>query len=133
MNIKQSLCLSCLYWCVFPHIPMLWRHDKVARIRKSHATLHHSFISDVYEPQQITWHRAQNVVSLRVLYKFVNLNSTLVICFRFVFIEMLDKLITCTVCWFKTYIILRKIVYWYTVRLVLCDLTRECWKGSFIY
>ena len=40
---------------------------------------------------KITWHHAQNVVSLRVLYKF---NSTFVICLKFVFIEKLDKLIT---------------------------------------
>jgi len=36
------------------------------------------------------------------LYKFVNLISTLVICLKFVFIEMLDKLITYIVCWYKT-------------------------------
>ena len=46
------------------------------------------------ERQQITWCHAQNEVSLRVLYKFVNLISTLVICLKFVFIEMLDKHIT---------------------------------------
>jgi hypothetical protein len=38
----------------------------------------------------------------RVLYKFVDLISTLVICLKFVFIEMLDKLITYIVCWCKT-------------------------------
>ena len=53
-----------------------------------------SNVTLVNERQQITWHHAQNVVSLRVLYKFVNFNSTLVICLKFVFIEMLDKLIT---------------------------------------
>jgi hypothetical protein len=32
----------------------------------------------------------------------VNIISTLVICLKFVFIEMLDKLITYIVCWYKT-------------------------------
>ena len=50
---------------------------------------------------KITWHYAQNVVSTRVWYKFINLISTLVICLKFVFIEMLDKLITCIVCWYN--------------------------------
>jgi hypothetical protein len=49
-----------------------------------------------------TWRHAQNVVSLRVLYKFNNLISTLVICLKFAFIEMLDKLITYIVCLYKT-------------------------------
>ena len=48
----------------------------------------------VGERQQITWCLAQNVVYLRVVSKFVNFNSTLVICLKFVFIEMLDKLFT---------------------------------------
>jgi len=51
-------------------------------------------VSFVNERQQITWSHAQNAVSLRVLYKFVNSNSTLVICLRFDFIEMFNKLIT---------------------------------------
>jgi hypothetical protein len=34
---------------------------------------------------EITWHHIQNVVLLRVLYKFVHFNSTLVICLKFVF------------------------------------------------
>ena len=34
----------------------------------------------VKERQQIKWHHAQNVVTLRVLLKFVNFNWTLVIC-----------------------------------------------------
>ena len=46
------------------------------------------------ERQQITWCHAQNEVSLRVLYKFLIFNSTLFICLKFVFIEMLDKHIT---------------------------------------
>jgi hypothetical protein len=41
-----------------------------------------------------TWRHAQNVVSLRVLHNFFNLISILVIYLKFVFIEMLDKLIT---------------------------------------
>jgi hypothetical protein len=45
-----------------------------------------------------------NVVSLRVWYKFVNFNSTFVICLKLVFIEMLNKLITYIVCWYKTFI-----------------------------
>jgi len=48
----------------------------------------------VNERQQITRRHVQNVAPLRVLYKFVNFNLTLVICLKFVFIEMLDKLIT---------------------------------------
>ena len=55
----------------------------------------------VNEQQQITWCHTQNVVSLRVLYKFVNFNSNLVICLKFVFIEMLDKLMTYIVWWYK--------------------------------
>jgi hypothetical protein len=49
-----------------------------------------------------TWRHAQNVVSLRVLYIFFNLISILVIYLKFVFIEMLDKLITYIVCLYKT-------------------------------
>ena len=47
-------------------------------------------VSFVNERQQITWSHAQNVVplSLRVLNKFVNSNSTLAICLSFDFIEM---------------------------------------------
>jgi hypothetical protein len=55
-----------------------------------------------WNERQQTWRHAQNVVFLRVLYKFVNLISTLVICLKFVFIEMLDKLITYIVCLYKT-------------------------------
>jgi hypothetical protein len=47
-NIKQSLCLRCLHWCVLPRIPMIWHHDKVVRQRKSHATSHHLFITTVW-------------------------------------------------------------------------------------
>jgi hypothetical protein len=57
---------------------------------------------DFGEWQKLTWRHAQDLVSLRVMYKFVNLNSTLVICLRFVFSEMLDKLITYIVCLYKT-------------------------------
>ena len=53
------------------------------------------------ELQQITWRHAQNVVSPWVLCKFVNLISTLVICLKFDFIEMLDKLNTYIVCWYN--------------------------------
>jgi hypothetical protein len=58
----------------------------------------------VKERQQITWRHAQNVVSLRVLSKFINFNSTFATCLKFVLIkfEMLDKLITFIVCWYKT-------------------------------
>ena len=62
----------------------------------------HSNSTLVNERQQITWHHAQNVVSLRVLYKFVNFNSNPVLCLKCVFIEMLDKLITYIACWYKT-------------------------------
>ena len=50
MNSKQSLCLRCLYWCVFflSRIPMIWRHDKVVRHRRFRATSHHSFITTVW-------------------------------------------------------------------------------------
>ena len=61
-------------------------------------------VSFMNERHRIMWHRAQNVVSLRVWYKFVNFNSTLVICLKLFFIEMLNKLITCIVCWYKTFI-----------------------------
>jgi hypothetical protein len=39
---------------------------------------------------ELTWRHAQHVISLRVLYKFSNFNSTLVICLKCVLIEMLD-------------------------------------------
>ena len=48
LNIKQSLCLRCLLWCVFPRIPMIWCHDKVVLQRKSRMTSHHSFITKVW-------------------------------------------------------------------------------------
>ena len=40
----------------------------------------------VNERQQITQHHIQNIVLLKVLYKFVNFNLTLVICLKFVFL-----------------------------------------------
>ena len=40
------------------------------------------------------WRHIHNVVSLGVLYKFVNFNSTIVICLKLGFVEMLEKLIT---------------------------------------
>ena len=69
----------------------------------------------VNEWQQITCRHVQNVVSLRELYKCVNFNSTLVICLKFVFIEMLDRFITCILCWYKTYNCIRS--------CLLCELT----------
>jgi hypothetical protein len=61
-----------------------------------------AFCVNKNEMQQITWRHAQNVISSRVLYTFVNLISNLVICLKVVFIELLDKLITYIVCWYKT-------------------------------
>jgi hypothetical protein len=34
----------CLYWCVFPRIPIIWHHDKVVWHRISLAKSCHSFI-----------------------------------------------------------------------------------------
>ena len=48
MNIRQSLCFRCWHWNVFPHIPKLWRNDKVVRQRRTHATSRHSFINTVW-------------------------------------------------------------------------------------
>ena len=56
----------------------------------------------VSERQKVTWRHAHNVVSLRILYIFVNFNSTLVIWLKFAFIEMLDKLTTYIVFWYTT-------------------------------
>ena len=40
---------SCsLHWRVLPHIPMIWRHDKIVRQRRSRATSRHSFITTVW-------------------------------------------------------------------------------------
>ena len=69
---------------------------------------------------KLMWRHAQNIVSLRVLYKF---NSTNVICLKFVFIEMLDKLNTYTVCWYKTFYQVMSVVW--TNRITthhFCDL-----------
>ena len=44
----SSLCLRCLHWCVFPCIPMIRRHDKVVRQRRSRATFRNSFITTVW-------------------------------------------------------------------------------------
>jgi hypothetical protein len=59
MNIKVAL-LCCLYWCVFPCIPIIWRHDKVVWHRISLATSCHSFIITV-------WWYNQRLVSDRLL------------------------------------------------------------------
>jgi hypothetical protein len=48
VNIKQSLCLRCLHWCVFHRILMIWRHDKVVRQRRSRVMLPHSLITTVW-------------------------------------------------------------------------------------
>jgi hypothetical protein len=64
------------------------------------ATILNATLALVKERKKITWRHAQNVVSLWE--HCTNFNSTLVICLKFVFIEMLDKLITCKVCWYKT-------------------------------
>ena len=53
-------------------------------------------------PELLTWRHVQNIVPFRVLYKFVNLISTLVICLKLVFIEMLNKLITYIICWYTS-------------------------------
>ena len=45
MIIKQSLCLCRLHWYVLHCSPMIWRHDKVVRQKRSGATSHHSFIT----------------------------------------------------------------------------------------
>ena len=47
LNIKQSLCLRCLLWCVFPCIPMIWCHDKVVGQRRSRATSCHYQTPDI--------------------------------------------------------------------------------------
>jgi hypothetical protein len=44
-EVKQSLWMRYLHWCVFPCIPMIWRHDKVVRQRRSGATSRHSCIA----------------------------------------------------------------------------------------
>jgi hypothetical protein len=76
-----------------------WRH--INGMRGKHVN-----VSNVSTAKE--WTATNNVTSCtkcslpRVLYKFINLISTLVICLKFVFIEMLDKLITYIVCWYKT-------------------------------
>jgi hypothetical protein len=49
----------------------------------------------VNERQKIMWRQTQNAVSIGVLYKVVTY-------LKFIFIEMLEKLITYIVCWYKT-------------------------------
>jgi hypothetical protein len=47
-NIKKSLFLRCLHWCVFSRIPMIWRHDKVVVQRTSRATSRRYFITTMW-------------------------------------------------------------------------------------
>jgi hypothetical protein len=75
--------------CTIVHVQWHWKWSN-------------SNVTFVNERQQITWRHAHNVVSLRVLYKFVNFISTIVICLKSGSIKMLDKLITFIVCWYKT-------------------------------
>ena len=42
------LCKRCSHWHVLPCIPMIWRHEKIVRQRRSCATSHHSFITTVW-------------------------------------------------------------------------------------
>ena len=81
-------------------------------------------VSFMNERHRIMWYCAQNVVSLRVWYTFVNFNSTLVICLKFVFIEMLNKLITYIVCWYKTFIRSR-LIRELTASLLVAIMTRS--------
>jgi hypothetical protein len=78
-----------------------------------------------YNERQQTWRHAQNVVSFRVLYQLVNLNSTLVICLIFVFIEMLDKVITYTVCLYNTLYQFLLVVW--TNRITTCGYRVSWW------
>jgi hypothetical protein len=75
--------------CMIVHVQWHWKWSN-------------SNVTFVNERQQITWRHAHNVVFLRVLYKFANFISTIVICLKSASIKMLDKLITFIVCWYKT-------------------------------
>ena len=120
---KYSICLTLihLYYVSRIHCHIIISKEIVSiflvQVKKRCCTIVHvqwrwkwsnSNVTLVSERQQITWRHAHNVVSLRVLYKFVNFNSTVVICLKSASIEMLDKLITFIVCWYKTlYIVSR--------------------------
>lgn len=79
---------------------------------------------------------------LQVLQRFVNLISILVICFKFIFTAMLDKLITYTVCWYKTsyqvlsvmwlvvILVHTTILTWYTVMYVI-GIYRSVWCQAY--
>jgi hypothetical protein len=58
MIIKQLLCLCRLHWYGLPYSPMIWRHDKLVRQKRSGATSHHSFITSVV---------IQHLVSVKLL------------------------------------------------------------------
>ena len=83
-RVRDLLCRTILSWRHF--IGMRGKNVNVSNVSKAKEWT-----------AKITWRHAQNVVSTRVLYKFINLISTFVICLKFVSIEMLDKLITCIV------------------------------------
>ena len=68
MNIKQSLCLRCLHWCVFPRIPIIWHHDKVVRQRRSCATSHHSNITTVWLLQHLVSDRLLSLISKEIVH-----------------------------------------------------------------
>jgi len=56
---------------------------------KRHYKVLNDKVTLMNERKQITRRHSQNVISIRVLYNFVNFNSTLFICLKFAFIEML--------------------------------------------
>jgi hypothetical protein len=93
--------VSVAYIGVFsPHYSDMtsWQNSSAEKISCNVAPFfyHHSVVIQHF----VSDHKI--VVSPRVLYKFVNLISTLVICLKLVFIEILDKLITYIVCWYMT-------------------------------
>jgi len=89
-----------------------------------HLKWSNSNVTLVDERQQITWRYPQNIVSFRILYKFTHINLTLVICLTFVFIEMLDKLITWIVCWYN--ILYQVLSVAWTNRITTCANSQGC-------
>ena len=102
-----------------------WRH--INGMRGKHVN-----VSNVSTAKE--WTATNNVTSCtkcslpRVLYKFINLISTLVICLKFVFIEMLDKLITYIVCWYKTLYQVLPVVW--TNRITIVTIATRSDTGS---
>jgi hypothetical protein len=48
LSLDIIICLRCLFWCAFPRISMIWRHDNVVRQKGSRTTSRHYSITTVW-------------------------------------------------------------------------------------